>query len=122
MRNLPVEPLHDLPHFVLGLSLIRGAPTPVVHLGRLLGDDAAETRRFVRLRLRDRSVALAVASVLGVKHVDPASLAPLPSLLGPANAQLVDAVGQLDRELLLVLGTARLVPESVWRALAGQSP
>lgn len=37
MRPLPVEPLMGAPPFVLGLATIRGFPTPVVDVGRLLG-------------------------------------------------------------------------------------
>jgi purine-binding chemotaxis protein CheW len=118
MRDLPVETLGDQPPFVLGLSIIRGAPTPVVHLGRLLGEDRTQTRRFVRLRLGERSAAIAVASVRGVKLLDATDLTRLPPLLGPDNAELVDAVGRLDSELLFVLRTGRIVPESVWTALA----
>src|SRR5205809_310773 len=37
MRPLPIEPMACALSFVRGISIIRGAPTPVVDLGALLG-------------------------------------------------------------------------------------
>ena len=39
MRPLSLQPFHGMPPFVDGLSIIRGAPVPVVDLARLLGND-----------------------------------------------------------------------------------
>jgi purine-binding chemotaxis protein CheW len=117
MRPLPVEPLPGSPPFVRGLSLIRGAPVPIVDVGALLGSAAPpRTTRLVTLRLAERRVGLALEEVLGLREL-PESLGALPPLLGDAPADAVSAVGSLDAELLVVLQTARLLPESVWRAL-----
>src|SRR5579864_4751234 len=48
MRPLPIAPLAGAPEIVRGLSVIRGAPVPVVDLGRLLGSEAqSPSTRFV---------------------------------------------------------------------------
>jgi purine-binding chemotaxis protein CheW len=118
MRPLPVEPLADAPSFVSGLSIIRGAPTPVVDTGALLGfaDDAVPTR-FVTVKTGDRIVALAVEGVIDVRELSSESLDALPPLLADAASDVVSAVGTLDAELLVVLRAARAVPDSVWQVL-----
>jgi len=40
MRPLPIRHLEDVPPFVLGVALVRGAPAPVVDVARLLGVDS----------------------------------------------------------------------------------
>jgi purine-binding chemotaxis protein CheW len=118
MRPLPIEALPDMPPFVLGLSVVRGAPVPVVDVGRLVGcSETRDTTRFVVLRIGDRRVALAVESVLGVQRVDRARFTELPRLLGETSDDLVLSVGRLDDQLLLVLRAATVVPGDVWRAM-----
>jgi purine-binding chemotaxis protein CheW len=121
LRPLPLEPLAAAPPFVLGLSIIRGLPTPVVDTGALLGaPDRPRPGRLVVLRLQDgnRRVALAVEAVLGVRTIPTAALDQLPPLLRDAGREVITAVGALDHAFLVALHTGRLVPESVWDALA----
>jgi purine-binding chemotaxis protein CheW len=121
MRPLPVKPVVNAPRFVAGLSLIRGHPVPVVDLGALLaGGEPDSPTRFVSLRVDSRRVALAVEEVCGIRDL-PDTLGSLPGLLAHASAELISAVGSLDAELLFLLETARLVPESVWRRLDAET-
>jgi purine-binding chemotaxis protein CheW len=124
MRPLPIEPLTGAPSFVLGLTIVRGSPTPVIDAARLLGASASSSpsplSRFVSLKLDERRVALAVDAVLDVRSLPEAALATTPPLLQQASADLVPLIGSLDTKLLLVFEAARLVPDSVWQTL--QSP
>jgi purine-binding chemotaxis protein CheW len=122
MRPLPADPVGGMPDFMLGLSVIRGAPVPVIDACALLsgtaaGAGATPPGRFVTLDVGARTAALAVDEVLGVRGLPPAALADLPPLLSDAGRDVVDAVGILDAELLLILHGARLVPASVWDAM-----
>jgi purine-binding chemotaxis protein CheW len=118
MRPLAITPLSQMPAFMLGLSLIRGAAIPIVDVGAMLGADSVrKTKRFVTLRIGERSIALAVEEVLGVREISPASLQQLPPLLRDASAQIVSAIGTLDAEFLLVLRVARILSEQVRRVL-----
>jgi len=125
MRPLPVESLAGAPSFVRGLATIRGFPTPVVDVGRLLGPSESSfaptlspsLARFVSLELGERTAALAVDAVLGVRSVPSGVLLNIPPLLQEACASVVSVVGSLDARLLLVLEAARLVPQSTWSAM-----
>jgi purine-binding chemotaxis protein CheW len=107
-----------MPHFLRGLAVIRGSPTPVVDLGRLLGLGSAPSSRFVLLALNERTVAIAVDAVLEVRALPEGALTDLPSLLAAAEGDGISAVGALDGELLLVLEASRLLPQSMWTAVA----
>lgn len=125
LRPLPVEPLAGAPDFVLGVAILRGMPVPVVDAARLLG--AASTTgtgpaRFVSLRVGERSIALAVDAVEDVRVLGPAELAELPPLLREARAEVLEALGRLDADLLLVLRSAALVPANVWAQLDAPRP
>lgn len=117
LRPLAVERLPGAPEGVLGVSVVRGRPTPVVDARRILEQGCAEpATRLVTLRLGSRSAALAVDAVLGVRSIEAARLEAMSPILG-AGAELASAIGSLDDELLLVLRAARLVPNEVWAAL-----
>jgi purine-binding chemotaxis protein CheW len=125
MRPLPVEPLPGSPAFVLGLAIVRGAPTPVVDASQLLGPStppctqysSPSASRFVSIKLGERTAVLAVDAVLDVRSLSAGMLADIPPLLQGGGAELVSVIGALDTKLLLVLEAARLVPDSVWNAI-----
>ncbi|HYQ46781.1 MAG TPA: chemotaxis protein CheW [Polyangiaceae bacterium] len=120
LRPLPIETLSGTAHFVDGLSIIRGAPVPVVDLARLLGNATDEPRtRLVVVKIGERSAALAVGSVLGVRALESATVVELPPLLAGASSEIITAIGSLDARLLLVLETSRVLPESSWASLEG---
>lgn len=114
MRPLPVEPLAGAPAFVAGLAVIRGQATPVLDLDALLGGNSAAipaaSGRFVTLRVANRPIALRVDAVLAIQPLAADRLAALPPLWQGPHPPAVTALGTLDRELLIVLETARLLP------------
>ncbi|MBI4467949.1 MAG: chemotaxis protein CheW [Acidobacteria bacterium] len=117
MRPLPIERLTGMPGFVCGLSIIRGAPVPVINAASLIGEKESLPSRFILLKIEGRPTALAVDAVLGVRALPAASLQTMPPLLGDAASDVVDAIGTLDAELLLVLRNVHLAPDSVWNNL-----
>jgi hypothetical protein len=44
----------------------------------------------------------------------------MPPLVKTAHADAVSAIGALDAELLVVLESARMLPDDAWAALAGR--
>ncbi len=119
MRPASLEALADMSELTLGVAMIRGRPTPIIDGRRLLGCDASQPpKRFVTLELeRQRTVALAVDDVLDVRAIDAAALEPLPAILRGEGASSLASLGALDRELLVVLERAQLLPESFWKQL-----
>ncbi len=108
MRALPIERVAGVPSFVLGVSVVRGEPCPVVNAAALLGGDARSGARLVSLRVAERSVALRVDAVLGTRSVPDAVLGSVAPLLSGAPGR--DALGALDGQLLEILDLARLLP------------
>ncbi len=112
MRPLPIERVSGAPHFVAGVSVIRGAAVPVVDTSRLFDEDAIQAERFVTVRAGERSVALAVGQIVGTRILRTDSLRSLPPLLRSTARGSVDAIGALDDQLLLVLRSSHLVAEA----------
>jgi purine-binding chemotaxis protein CheW len=117
MRPLPVEFVGGAPEFVSGLSIVRGVALPVVDTGSLLGEKGSPHTRFVIVKAGDHLVVLAVDEILGLRAIPADSLQELPPLLGDARTDLFAAIGAIDARLLLVLRTARMLPESFWATL-----
>jgi len=118
MRPLPIEPLAGMPPFVLGVSIVRGAATPVVSTAELLGlDSSPQAPRFVLLSLHERRAVMTVDAVLGVRVLDPGAIGRLPPLLEEVGAGVLERLGTLDGRLLAVLRAAKVVPPEVWESL-----
>jgi purine-binding chemotaxis protein CheW len=125
MRPLPIEPLPGMPPFVLGVSIVRGFPAPIVDAVRLLKPLASSpppivsppSARFVSLKLGSRTAVLAVDAVLDIRPLAAGILADIPPLLRETGAEQMAVIGALDAQLLFVLEAARLLPESVWSAI-----
>lgn len=120
MRPLPVRPLEGAPPFVTGISVVRGAPVPVVDAGTLLSGEASSPRRLIALKVVNRRAALAVDDVLGLRTLPPETLSTLPPLLRDGRSDAIELIGTLDADFLLVLRSGRLVPDSVWTRIERQ--
>lgn len=116
MRPLPIEALAGVNRPVSGVAIIRGAAMPVVDLAWLLAGEESHPTRFVTVNADGRRVALAVDAVVDVRVIPTGSVNDLPPLLQDANADAIATIGTLDAELLMVLRTGRLLPETVWNA------
>jgi purine-binding chemotaxis protein CheW len=114
MRPQPLEPLTSAPGFVVGVAVIRGVAVPVVDVGALLGSsEPPRPTRFITLAIGQRSVALAVEGIVGVRILPDDALEELPPLLRDASLAAVERIGTLDASLLVVLRTARMVTDAV---------
>jgi purine-binding chemotaxis protein CheW len=121
MRPLSVEVISGLPSFVQGIALIRGIPTPVIDLGAILGAPGEAAGRFVTLRVGDKQVALSVRSVLGIRELDAiTTVRDLPPLLQRASSDILETIGTLDEQVLMVLKSGWELPAEVWNALTMQ--
>jgi purine-binding chemotaxis protein CheW len=121
MRPLPVERISGVPSFVRGLSIIRGIPTPVVDLGAILDTPGESGERFVTLRVGDKQIALSVNEVLGVRDLDAIlTVREMPPLLQRASQEVVETIGTLDQQVLMVLRAGWELPKEVWHALTTQ--
>src|SRR5882724_703813 len=121
MRPLPIESLADVPSFVRGVAIIRGIPTPVVDLGAMLGRLNECVERFVIVRIGQKQIALSVSTVLGIRDLEPAMMIQeLPSLLKGASKDVVEEIGTLDEQVLLILREGWELPAEVWQALTVQ--
>jgi purine-binding chemotaxis protein CheW len=118
MRPLPVRPLAGTPSYVRGVTIMRGVPTPVVDVARLVGGEQAEVSRFVAVRTERGPVAFATGPVLGIRATTAHAAPSHPALLGGASSRLVAGVGTIDTEPLLLLQSMRVLPDEVWAAAA----
>jgi purine-binding chemotaxis protein CheW len=122
MRPLPTRPLAGAPAFIRGMAIMRGIPTPVVDVARLLGGEEAGVERFVAVRTERGPVAFATGAVLGIRPAEAGGPANRhTALLSGAAGALVAGVATIDAEPLLLLQSMRVVPGDVWATAAGEA-
>jgi purine-binding chemotaxis protein CheW len=135
MRPLETRPLAGTAAFVRGISVLRGVPTPVIDVARLLTGAASESgpnaesgaggrlggtgriERYVAVGTEHGPVALATGTVLGIRDTEAGPAEAHPALLGGSH-RLVAGVGTFGAEPLLLLQSMRAVPDEVWEAAA----
>jgi len=120
MRVLPVEPVAGAPPYVMGLSIIRGEPVPVVDIGLIVSGAPGRATRLVTVRAGARVIALAADEVVGIAGFAAGTLGRIPPLLRDAATETIAGLGALDAELLVLLRTTRLVPADILARLDGQ--
>ena len=113
---LKYRPLAGAPEFVLGVSVLRGEPVPVVDLGALVSGGESHATRLVSLRVAERAVALAVERVVGCCELPSAVIRSLPALLSPTTSG-ASGLGVLDGQLVAVLQAGRALPETLLASL-----
>ena len=120
MRPLETRALAGTPSFVRGITVLRGVPTPVIDVSRLLGGAATTEQpdRYLAVRSERGAVALATGEILGIRTVEAEPTGGHPALLGGRSTRLVAGVGILGTEPLLLLQSMRAVPDEVWEAAA----
>jgi purine-binding chemotaxis protein CheW len=121
MRPLPIRPVAETPEFLLGLSVIRGAPTPVVDLESFLTGRPGKYNRFVTLTTRrtqqGRRVALALRSVDGVETISAGAASEKPKLTESARSDAVERLAALDGELALIFDSSKVISAETWQKL-----
>jgi purine-binding chemotaxis protein CheW len=118
MRPLPTRPLAGTPPYVRGLTILRGEPSPVIDVTRLLTGTTSEIDRYVAVRAGRGPVSCATGPVLGVQVVHATPPDGPSTLFTGASRSLVAAVGTVGTEPLVVLRSIRTVPDEVWEAAA----
>jgi purine-binding chemotaxis protein CheW len=117
MRALPIKAVSGAPSYVVGLSIIRGAPLPVVDIGMMISGQATRIERMIAVRTGNRTVALAAEAVPGIWTADKQKLGRLPPLFRDIATDVIAAIGTLDAELLFLLRDTSIVSEDTLRSL-----
>jgi purine-binding chemotaxis protein CheW len=111
MRMLPIATVAGCPPIVLGVSVIRGAPTPVIDTALLFEVPHGQCERLVTVRTGKRTIALATEAVVGICETADGELDDLPPLLG--NVEAIASLKTLDQQLVFLLHAARIVPDDI---------
>lgn len=117
MRPMALEMFPGLPSYVMGISIIRGKAVPVLCVACLLVDEQQDPERFISIIIGERMAALAVGEVLGIRSVGVDASSELPPLLGELGSEVLAGLGKLDSELVAILQTGSLIPDSLWEKI-----
>jgi purine-binding chemotaxis protein CheW len=109
MRPLPIKTAAGLPPAVLGASIVRGVPLPVVSLPLLLNQPETTGTRFVVVRTPGSDCVLAVDGVDSITRMDSAQWQALPNLL--RRMQFAGEIAAADEDLAVTLDLGRVVAE-----------
>lgn len=108
------------PPYLLGVINLRGSIVPVIDLRlRLVRGPAAfePTTAVVVVQVSGargrRTVGLVVDAVTRVHDIEPGMIGPSPTLADGGGSGFIEGIADVDRHLVIILDTQRLVTESV---------
>jgi purine-binding chemotaxis protein CheW len=107
MRLLPIKAADGLLPGVLGATVVRGNPLPVVGLPQLLKQSSANVSRFVVVTTLGRECVLAVDHVEAISSLEEAEWQRMPNLLQQISS--ADEIAAVDRDLIVTLDMGRLM-------------
>ncbi|SDS22974.1 chemotaxis protein CheW [Actinoplanes derwentensis] len=121
MRPLATRPLAGPPPYVRGLTIVRGTPSPVIDVTRLLTGITGQIERYVAVQAGRGMIVCATGPVIGVQEVQVEPPEGPAALLTGAAKALIAGVGTIGTEPLILLRSIQAVPDEVWEA-AGSPP
>lgn len=109
-RVLDITPVPKAPPYVRGLVNLRGQTVTVFDLGICLGlAPRTITEASHNVVLKQDLVGLLVDSIGNMVQCSELDIEPPPANSGSLKNKLIEGVMKLDRELLVILGTKRLL-------------
>ena len=112
IRCMPVTCLPEAPTYVDGLLNLRGKIIPVIDLRTLLGMERRAIdgqSRVVVVRLDRRVLGFVVDEVSQVLRITRDVIEPPPRMVAEVQSELVQAVGNMDDRMLIVLDLNRVL-------------
>jgi purine-binding chemotaxis protein CheW len=120
MRPLPIRQLLNPPHCILGISIIRGKPTPVLDIFKLLNTESGnKPTRFVLIKSGEKELALAVAQVLYTTSIPLTVLNELPSVFREGNDTMIKSLAVADEQLGAMLDASKLMTKELLERMEG---
>ncbi len=116
LRPLDTRPLAGTPPSVRGLTILRGAPAPVIDVTRLLTGTSGEIERYIAVRAGRGPIACATGPVLGVREIEVQPPEGPAAIFTGVSKALIAGVGSIGSDPLLLLRGIRTVPDEVWEA------
>ena len=116
MRPLQTRPLAGTPPYVRGLTILRGAPAPVIDVTLLITGAAGEIDRYIAVRAGRGPIACATGVVLGVRQIEVEPPEGPAAIFTGVSKALIAGVGSIGTDPLLLLRGIRTVPDDVWEA------
>ena len=106
-----ITALPQLPHYVKGVTNLRGSVIPIVNLKTLLnsGEEDSVGNTVIVLTTGKVVFGIIVDGITGVIKIDAAKIEPPESFFN-SNIDRIEGVAKLDNKLIVLLDTKKLLP------------
>ena len=106
-----ITALPQLPHYVKGVTNLRGSVIPIVNLKTLLnsGEDDSVENTIIVLTAGKVVFGIIVDGITGVRTIDASKIEPPESFFN-CNIDKIEGVAKFDDQLIVLLDTKKLLP------------
>ena len=116
VRPPAITKVPNTPHYVQGISNLRGNILPIINLRERLGMEVKETDEATRIVVLDadgRPTGVIVDSVSEVLHIDDKIIEAPPDTVAGMEGQYLKGVAKIDngKRLVLILAVQKLIPQ-----------
>jgi len=122
IKMQPITVVPHTPHYVEGVTNLRGAVLPVIDLRKRFGlelDEISKNSRIVVIVLGKMKVGMIVDGVSEVLQVPEDAIEPTPSMITSVDTTFITGIAKLENKLVILLDLSKVL--SLQEVLALQS-
>ena len=122
IKMQPITVVPHTPHYVEGVTNLRGSVLPVIDLRKRFGlelDDISKNSRIVVIVLGKTKVGMIVDGVSEVLQVPEDAIEPTPSMITSVDTTFITGIAKLENKLVILLDLSKVL--SLQEVLALQS-
>jgi purine-binding chemotaxis protein CheW len=107
-----ITELPHAPHYIVGLTNLRGKVLPVISLRRRFGlveEENTKSSRIIVISVDQKEAGLIVDGVSEVETIPNQNIEPPPAMASYSNSRPIDGIAKLDERLVILLNLSKLI-------------
>jgi len=122
IKMQPITVVPHTPHFVEGVTNLRGSVLPVIDLRKrfnIAQDEISKNSRIVVIVLGKTKVGMIVDGVSEVLQIQEESIEPTPSMITSVDTTFITGIAKIDDKLVILLDLSKVLSLQEAMALTG---
>ena len=122
IKMQPITVVPHTPHFVEGVTNLRGSVLPVIDLRKrfnIAQDEISKNSRIVVIVLGKTKVGMIVDAVSEVLQIQEESIEPTPSMITSVDTTFITGIAKIDDKLVILLDLSKVLSLQEAMALTG---
>jgi purine-binding chemotaxis protein CheW len=112
IKMQPITELPHAPHFIVGLTNLRGKVLPVISLRKRFGlmeEESTKSSRIIVINVDQKEAGLIVDGVSEVETIPRKNIEPAPAMTGFNASRPIDGIAKFEDRLIILLNLGKVI-------------